>query len=74
MTTVVALMLVAAVAVPTTIALRGGGPGERLAGDVVALIDLESGELVDSVPLDWRPEPWRPAREAYGSRFRIGRP
>ena len=51
----VALALVAAVAVPTTIALRGGGPGERIAGDFVGIIDLESGELDGSVPLPSRP-------------------
>ena len=51
----VALALVAAVAVPTTIALRGGGPGERIAGDAVGIIDLESGELEGSVPLPSRP-------------------
>jgi ABC-type transport system substrate-binding protein/class 3 adenylate cyclase len=51
----VALALVAAVAVPTTIALRGGGPGERIAGDAVAIIDLESGEMIDFVPLESRP-------------------
>jgi ABC-type transport system substrate-binding protein len=51
----VALGLVVAVAVPTTIALRGGGPGERIAGDAVGIIDLESGELDGSVPLPSRP-------------------
>jgi DNA-binding beta-propeller fold protein YncE len=51
----VALALVAAVAVPTTIALRGGGPGERVAGDAVGIVDLESGELDGSVPLPSRP-------------------
>jgi len=51
----VALALVAAVAVPTTIALRGGGPGERIAGDAVGIVDLESGELEGSVPLEYRP-------------------
>jgi ABC-type transport system substrate-binding protein/streptogramin lyase len=55
MAIVVALALVAAVAVPTTIALRGGGPGERIAGDAVAMIDLESRELMDYVQLDSRP-------------------
>jgi hypothetical protein len=43
MAMVVALALLAAVAVPTTIALRGGGSGERIAGDAVAIIDSESG-------------------------------
>jgi YVTN family beta-propeller protein len=51
----VALALVAAVAVPTTIALRVGGPGERIAGDAVGILDLESGELDGSVPLPSRP-------------------
>jgi YVTN family beta-propeller protein len=54
MAIVAALALIAAVAVPTTIALRGGS-GEAIVGDVVALIDLESGELIDYVPLDSRP-------------------
>jgi YVTN family beta-propeller protein len=55
MAIVVALALVAAVAVPTTIALRGGGSGEAIVGDAVALIDLESEELMDAVSLDSRP-------------------
>jgi YVTN family beta-propeller protein len=50
----VVLALIAAVAVPTTIALRGGS-GEAIVGDAVALIDLESGELIDHVELDARP-------------------
>jgi ABC-type transport system substrate-binding protein/class 3 adenylate cyclase len=54
MAIVVALALIAAAAVPTTIALRGG-TGETIVGDAVALIDLESGELIDHVPLDSRP-------------------
>ncbi len=52
---VVALALIAAVAVPTTIALRGGGSGQAIVGDAEALIDLESGDLIDYVPLDSRP-------------------
>jgi peptide/nickel transport system substrate-binding protein len=52
---IVALGLVAAAVVPSTIALRGGGSGERIAGDAVAMIDLESGELEGSVPLEFRP-------------------
>jgi peptide/nickel transport system substrate-binding protein len=52
----VALALVTAVAVPTTIALRGGGPGERIAGDALGMIDLDSGELTGQpVPLGSRP-------------------
>jgi peptide/nickel transport system substrate-binding protein len=52
----VVLALVAAVAVPTTIALRGGGPGEQIAGDAVGMIDLDSGELTGKpVPLASRP-------------------
>jgi ABC-type transport system substrate-binding protein/class 3 adenylate cyclase len=54
MAIVVALALIAAAAVPTTIALRGGS-GEAIVGDAVALIDLESGEVIDHVPLDSRP-------------------
>jgi YVTN family beta-propeller protein len=50
----VALALVAAAVVPATIALRGGS-GERIAGDAVAMIDLQSGELIGSVPLESRP-------------------
>ena len=49
-----ALALIAAVAVPTTVALRGGS-GEVIVGDAVALIDLESGDLIDQVELDARP-------------------
>jgi hypothetical protein len=51
---VAALALVAAIVVPTTLALRGGGSGERIAGDAVAIIDL-GGELIEDVPLDSRP-------------------
>ena len=51
----VALALVAAVAVPTSIAFRSGGSAERIAGDAVGIIDLESGELEGSVPLGSRP-------------------
>ncbi|MGZ5307186.1 MAG: adenylate/guanylate cyclase domain-containing protein, partial [Actinomycetota bacterium] len=36
---VVALALVAAVAIPTTLVLRGGGPGEFIAGDALAMIE-----------------------------------
>jgi ABC-type transport system substrate-binding protein/class 3 adenylate cyclase/DNA-binding beta-propeller fold protein YncE len=54
MAIVVALALIAAVAVPTTIALRGG-TGEAIVGDAVALVDLESGELIDHISLDSRP-------------------
>lgn len=52
---VLALALVAAVAIPTTSALRGGGPGELLVGDALAMIDLGTGELAGSVPLESRP-------------------
>jgi len=52
---VTALVLLAAIAVPTTIALRSGGPGEMIAGDAVGMIDLDSGELSRSVPLGSRP-------------------
>lgn len=54
MTIVVALALIAFAAVPATIALRGG-TGETIVGNAVALIDPESGELIDHVPLDSRP-------------------
>jgi class 3 adenylate cyclase len=53
--TVVALALVAALVVPTTIALRGGGPAEGIAGDALAMIDVGTGALEASVPLDARP-------------------
>lgn len=53
--TMVALALVAAVAVPTTIALRGEGPGEQIVGDALAMIDIDTGKLEDSVPLESRP-------------------
>jgi peptide/nickel transport system substrate-binding protein len=53
--TVVALALVAAVTIPTTLALRGGGSGELIVGDALAMIDLGTGELAGSVPLDARP-------------------
>src|SRR5262245_11512233 len=55
MAIVVALALIAAFAVPTTIALRGGGPGEPIVGDAVGMIDMESGELRESIPLPARP-------------------
>lgn len=51
----VVLALITAVVVPATIAIRGSGSGETIAGDAVAMIDLESGELKGSVPLDSRP-------------------
>ena len=51
----VALVLLAGVVVPTTIALRDGGSGAPIAGDAVAMIDLESGELQGSVALESRP-------------------
>jgi ABC-type transport system substrate-binding protein/class 3 adenylate cyclase len=50
-----ALALVAAIAVPTTIALRGGDGRAPIAGDALAMVDLESGELEASVPLGSRP-------------------
>lgn len=52
---VTALALLAAIVVPTTIALRSGSPGEPIAGDAVGKIDLDSGELTASVPLGSRP-------------------
>ena len=53
-TALLALALVAAVAVPTTLALRGGG-GELVVGDALAMIDLSTGELGGSIPLESRP-------------------
>ena len=55
MAVVVALALVAAVAIPATFALRGGGPGELVVGDALAMIDLATGKLDGSVPLESRP-------------------
>jgi YVTN family beta-propeller protein len=53
-TALLALALVAAVAVPTTLALRGGG-GELVVGDALAMIELSTGELGGSIPLESRP-------------------
>ncbi len=52
---VAGVALVIAIVVPTTIALRAGGSGERIAGDAVGLIDLDRGELTGSVSLGSRP-------------------
>jgi peptide/nickel transport system substrate-binding protein len=52
---VVALALVAAIAVPATVALRGGGPAERIVDNALAMMDLGTGELEGSVPLESRP-------------------
>ena len=52
---VAALALVAAIAVPTTVALRGASRGERIAGDAVGVLDLESVKLTGSVRLESRP-------------------
>lgn len=52
---IAAAALVAAIVVPSTIALRGGGPAERIAGDALARIDLDRAELGGSVPLGARP-------------------
>ena len=49
-----ALALIAAIVVPTTLALRGG-PGKRIAGDALGIVDLDSGELTGSVMLESRP-------------------
>jgi peptide/nickel transport system substrate-binding protein len=51
----VALALVVAIAVPTTLALRGGGGGELVVGDALAMVDPDSGELTASIPLEERP-------------------
>jgi peptide/nickel transport system substrate-binding protein len=53
--TLVALALVAAIAVPATLVLRDSGPGARIVGDALAMIDLGSGELEGFVPLGSRP-------------------
>jgi len=50
-----ALALVVAIVVPATIAVRGGGSDEPIAGDALARLDLESGELQGFVPLESRP-------------------
>jgi YVTN family beta-propeller protein len=52
---VVALAVVAAIGVPTTLALRGGGVDARIVGDALAMIDLETGTLVGRVAFDSRP-------------------
>ena len=59
----VMVALLAAVVVPTTLALRGddsvakaaGSPAKRIVGDAVAMIDLHTGTIEDSVPLESRP-------------------
>jgi YVTN family beta-propeller protein len=51
---VIALALLAAVAIPSTFALRGEGPAEQVVGNALAMIDLGTGKI-ESVPLDWRP-------------------
>ena len=52
--TVVVVALVAAI-VPITIALRDAGPGQRIAGDALGIVDLDSGRLTGSVALESRP-------------------
>ena len=52
---IAALALVAAIIVPATLALRGGGPGETIAGDAMGIVDLDTGELTGSVVLESRP-------------------
>jgi YVTN family beta-propeller protein len=52
---IAALALIAAIVVPTTLALRGGGPVEPIAGDAMGIVDLDSGELMGSVGLKSRP-------------------
>jgi ABC-type transport system substrate-binding protein/class 3 adenylate cyclase len=52
---VAALALVAAIVVPSTLALRGGGAGGRIVGDALAMIDLGTGKLEETVPLESRP-------------------
>ena len=49
-----ALVLVAAIAVPTTFALQGGG-GELVVGDALAMVDVGTGELAGSIPLESTP-------------------
>ena len=51
----VVLALIAALAVPATFALRGGGSSKLITTDAVGIIDLESGELKGSVSLPSRP-------------------
>jgi peptide/nickel transport system substrate-binding protein len=52
---IAAFALVAAIVVPTTLALQGGGPGERIAGDAMGIVDLDGGDLTGSVVLESRP-------------------
>ena len=55
MAAIVAFSLVGAIVVPTTVALRGGGPGKAIAGDALGIVDLDSGDLMGSVVLESRP-------------------
>ena len=48
-------VVLAAAAVLATIVLGGDGAGTRISGDALALIDLASGKLAGSVPLESRP-------------------
>jgi peptide/nickel transport system substrate-binding protein len=52
---VVALVLIAAVAVPAGLVLRAGGTPATIVGDALAMIDLDSGKLTGSVGLTSRP-------------------
>ena len=49
-----ALALVAAIVLPASLILRGRG-SDRISGDALALVGLETGELEGSVPLEARP-------------------
>ena len=48
------LALVGAIVLPAWLVLRGGG-SDRISGDALALVGVESGELEGSVPLEARP-------------------
>jgi YVTN family beta-propeller protein len=51
----IALAVIAAVAIPVGLVLRGGETGAAIVGDALAMIDLGSGKLMGSVPLESRP-------------------
>jgi len=52
---IAAFALVAAIVVPATLALQGGGSREPIVGDALGIVDLDSGELTGSVVLESRP-------------------
>jgi YVTN family beta-propeller protein len=53
--TLIALVLIAAIAIPAGLALRADETEGTIVGDALAMIDLASGKLAGSVPLASRP-------------------